>query len=122
MKRLITILLCLMSFSVYAKTGKFTYKAAEGCTPLEMKIPEESSTQISCKAKKDLPLTHYYAWLPKGYNEQADKRSYPFLVIDNAGGKSQNQLKKFRDWAAANKWILFMPVEISNNNKDSFKH
>ena len=123
MLRVITIMLFIISFSSFAKSKQFVYKVAEGCSALDKKIPDESSTEISCKCQEENPLTHYYIWLPKGYNEQAsDKRPYSFLVIDNANGTSQKKLKNFRDWAAANKCILLMPVEISNNGKDNYKH
>ena len=120
----LTILLCLLTLTVNGKKkSNDTYEVFKGCTPLDEKVTDETSSKISCRLKKEVPVSNYYVWLPEGYNEQAsEKRRYPFLTIDSPSGNAQKQLKRFKDWAASNKWILLMPVEVSNNNKHTMNH
>ena len=83
--------------------------------PIDFDIPEESLTEIACGFASQSEVSHYHVWLPKGYKDPANaKRLYPVMIIDDAGGNSQNKWKQFEDFVKDTGYICVMPVEVKN--------
>lgn len=99
---------------------------AQETTPIDAEIPEQTSTEIACKAVPQmLPrrfagmvklasfagIYHYTVYLPAGYNTDTD-RQYPCIFVASPGGNAKVRIVK--DFVDANKWIAIMLVESKN--------